>query len=73
MAQRIGHHVAGWVFTDEIGRPLSPDCLTRTFNALVEESRLPPLRLHDLRHGAATRRAASAEIGAILQTAAQAA
>jgi integrase len=44
----------GWVFTDEIGRPLSPDCLTRTFNALVEESRLPPVRLHDLRHGAAT-------------------
>jgi integrase len=44
----------GWVFTDEIGRPLSPDCLTRTFSALVEESGLPPVRLHDLRHGAAT-------------------
>ncbi|HSZ28720.1 MAG TPA: site-specific integrase, partial [Pseudonocardiaceae bacterium] len=44
----------GWVFTDEIGRPLSPDCLTRTFNRLVEESGLPPVRLHDLRHGAAT-------------------
>jgi integrase len=44
----------GWVFTDGIGRPLSPDCLTRTFNALVEESGLPPVRLHDLRHGAAT-------------------
>jgi integrase len=40
----------GWVFTDEIGRPLSPDCLTRTFNALVEKSGLPPVRLHDLRH-----------------------
>ena len=44
----------GWVFTDEIGRPLSPGCLTRTFNRLVEESGLPPVRLHDLRHGAAT-------------------
>lgn len=44
----------GWVFTDEIGRPLSPACLTRTFNRLVEESGLPPVRLHDLRHGAAT-------------------
>jgi integrase len=44
----------GWVFTDEIGRPLSPDCLTRTFNALVSDSGLPPVRLHDLRHGAAT-------------------
>ena len=44
----------GWVFTDEIGQPLSSDCLTRTFSALVEESGLPPVRLHDLRHGAAT-------------------
>jgi integrase len=44
----------GWVFTDEIGRPLSPDCLTRTFNVLVEDSGLPLVRLHDLRHGAAT-------------------
>ena len=42
------------VFTDEIGRPIAPDCLTRTFNRLVEESGLPPVRLHDLRHGAAT-------------------
>jgi integrase len=44
----------GWVFIDEIGRPLSPDCLTRTFNRLVKESGLPPVQLHDLRHGAAT-------------------
>jgi integrase len=44
----------GWVFTDDIGRPLSPDCLTRTFNALAGDSGLPPVRLHDLRHGAAT-------------------
>lgn len=49
-----GIETQGWVFTDEIGRPLSPDCLTRTFNRLAEESGLPPVRLHDLRHGAAT-------------------
>jgi integrase len=49
-----GIKTQGWVFTDEIGRPLSPDCLTRTFNRLVEGSGLPPVRLHDLRHGAAT-------------------
>ncbi len=49
-----GIETQGWVFTDEIGRPLSPDRLTRTFNRLVEESGLPPVRLHDLRHGAAT-------------------
>jgi integrase len=44
----------GWVFTDDIGGSLFPDCLTRTFNAMVEDSGLPPVRLHDLRHGAAT-------------------
>ena len=44
----------GWVFPDDIGGPLSPDRLTRTFNAMIEESGLPPVRLHDLRHGAAT-------------------
>ncbi|MGH3164918.1 MAG: tyrosine-type recombinase/integrase [Trebonia sp.] len=44
----------GWVFTHEDGQPLSPDYLTRTFSDLVEEAGLPPVRLHDLRHGAAT-------------------
>jgi integrase len=31
---------------------MSPDTLTRTFNTLVAVSGLPPVRLHDLRHGA---------------------
>jgi integrase len=44
----------GWVFTHEDGEPLSPSYLTRKFNDLVEETGLPPVRLHDLRHGAAT-------------------
>ena len=44
----------GWVFTDEYGGPLSPERLTRTFIALAGETGLPPVRLHDLRHGAAT-------------------
>jgi hypothetical protein len=33
---------------------LHPDFLTRRFHRLVELSGLPPVRLHDLRHGAAT-------------------
>jgi hypothetical protein len=33
---------------------LNPDYLTRPFNYLVRQSGLPPVRLHDLRHGAAT-------------------
>jgi Phage integrase family len=43
-----------WVFAHEDGEPLAPSHLTHTFNDLVEETGLPPVRLHDLRHGAAT-------------------
>ena len=33
---------------------MAPDRLTRLFRALVADAGLPPIRLHDLRHGAAT-------------------
>ena len=33
---------------------MAPDRLTRIFRALSQEAGLPPVRLHDLRHGAAT-------------------
>ena len=33
---------------------MTPDYLTRRFRYLVGQSGLPPVRLHDLRHGAAT-------------------
>jgi integrase len=36
------------------GTALHPDWLTRRFCRLVKDSQLPPVRLHDLRHGAAT-------------------
>lgn len=45
---------SGYVFTNADGSPLNPDYLTRRFRYLVGQSGLPPLRLHDLRHGAAT-------------------
>jgi integrase len=45
---------SGWVFTYTDGRPIAPDRLTRLFAKLVESSALPPIRLHDLRHGAAS-------------------
>ena len=44
----------GWVFTREDGGPLSPSYLTHKFNDLAGGTGLPPVRLHDLRHGAAT-------------------
>ena len=45
---------AGHVFTDPRGRPLRPGHVTNTFRTQVTSSGLPPVRLHDLRHGAAT-------------------
>ena len=49
-------HDSGYVVTGLNGRPMAPDRLTRTFKALAAHAGLPPVRLHDLRHGAATRR-----------------
>jgi hypothetical protein len=42
------------VFTNRLGGPVAPDRLTRIFRDLAEQAGLPPVRLHDLRHGAAT-------------------
>ena len=36
------------------GHPVAPGRLGRTFNKLAADAGLPPVRLHDLRHGAAT-------------------
>jgi len=49
-----GRHESGYVFTTDDGTPLHPDWITRRFRRLVVTSGLPPVRLHDLRHGAAT-------------------
>ena len=49
-----GYRASGYVFTGRNGDPMAPDRLTRTFTALAAQAGLPPVRLHDLRHGAAT-------------------
>jgi integrase len=49
-----GYRASGYVFTGLNGGPTAPDRLTRTFTALAAQAALPPVRLHDLRHGAAT-------------------
>jgi len=41
-----------WIFTQADGRPIRPDWLTHRFTHLVTMSGLPPIRFHDLRHGA---------------------
>ncbi|MDQ8706809.1 site-specific integrase [Streptomyces sp. LHD-70] len=45
---------SGRVFTWEDGSPYHPEYLSQVFMRLVEKLNLPPVRLHDLRHCAAT-------------------
>jgi integrase len=49
-----GYRASGYVFTGLNGHPMAPDRLSRTFQKLAADAGLPPVRLHDLRHGAAT-------------------
>ncbi|RFU41188.1 site-specific integrase [Actinomadura logoneensis] len=42
------------VFTDRLGNPVRPNHVTDQFERLSMETGLPPIRLHDLRHGAAS-------------------
>jgi integrase len=44
----------GYVFTRIDGRPLHPNYVTHRFCRLRTTTDLPPVRLHDLRHGAAS-------------------
>ncbi|NKZ03716.1 site-specific integrase [Actinomadura latina] len=44
----------GFVFTQPDGSPLAPMAVSEQFLLLAMETELPPVRLHDLRHGAAT-------------------
>jgi integrase len=44
----------GFVFTTETGQPLDPAEVSDQFLRMAMEAGLPPIRLHDLRHGAAT-------------------
>jgi integrase len=39
-----------WVFSDMLGRPLSPDTMSHQFAKLARSLSLPTARLHDLRH-----------------------
>jgi hypothetical protein len=48
------YHGSGYVFTGILGDPIKPDRLSHAFQRLAEWAGLPPIRLHDLRHGAAT-------------------
>lgn len=45
---------SGYAFTQENGEPLHPAWVSDEFHRLAFEAGLPPIRLHDLRHGTAT-------------------
>ncbi|TCJ31560.1 site-specific integrase [Parafrankia sp. BMG5.11] len=58
LSHRLTHGAAwtdtGLVFTEPDGTALTPEDVTSRFRELHEAAGLPPVRLHDLRHGAAT-------------------
>jgi integrase len=56
---------SGYLFTCPDGRPVHPGYLTQRFRTLVRRADVPPIRLHDLRHGAAS---LAHEAGADLKT-----
>ncbi|WP_329211445.1 site-specific integrase [Streptomyces sp. NBC_00683] len=47
-------HGSDYVFTTRTGRPNEPRNLSRSFERIAEEAKLPRIRLHDVRHGCAT-------------------
>lgn len=59
--QRFERHAAGedwtdtgYMFTRPDGIPLRPSHVSTRFRRLRKDTGLPPVRLHDLRHGAAS-------------------
>ncbi|GLZ37846.1 site-specific integrase [Actinokineospora sp. NBRC 105648] len=58
----------GLVFTDVDGSALHPADVTALFQFLTRQAGLPPIRLHDLRHGAATTALAAGVEMKIVQT-----
>ncbi|MFJ8311644.1 MULTISPECIES: tyrosine recombinase XerC [unclassified Streptomyces] len=45
---------SGYVFTAPDGQPWHPDNVSKAFSRLIQRLGLPPIRLHDLRHRAAS-------------------
>jgi integrase len=45
---------SGYVFTRKDGQPINPNYATTRFWKLTERAGLPPVRLHNLRHGTAS-------------------
>lgn len=48
------YELDGYLFRDEKGRVMRPDCLTRGFQRVLKAHHLPNMRFHDLRHSTAS-------------------
>ena len=44
----------GLIFRSDVGTPIWPDNITRTYNRLIERAGMPRIRIHDTRHTYAT-------------------
>ncbi|GLH95593.1 hypothetical protein Pa4123_08650 [Phytohabitans aurantiacus] len=53
-AHRPATDDSGLFFVRPDGQPWHPDTVSRRFRRLIDDASLPPVRLHDLQHGAAT-------------------
>jgi integrase len=53
-AAQLGLVPSGFAFTNRRGQPLNPDHLYREFMKTAADLGMPPIRLHDLRHVAAS-------------------
>ena len=54
LAAGIAYEDSGWIFCDALGRAYHPDHFSARFEALRAQHGLPAIRLHDLRHTAAS-------------------
>ncbi|MEV7579060.1 tyrosine-type recombinase/integrase [Streptomyces erythrochromogenes] len=53
--EKYGPYVdSGYVFTQDNGTPWHPDNVSKVFDRLLKRLDMPPIRLHDLRHCAAS-------------------
>lgn len=50
MAAAEAYEDGDWLIADELGRPVHPERLTKTFARLVKRAELPTTKLHGLRH-----------------------
>jgi integrase len=53
-SSKRGRLPSEYVFTNDLGKPLSPGRVSRRFTELVTAAGLPRIRFHDMRHTSAT-------------------